>query len=222
MAATVEGFTAMMRSLAEGLHQQQQHHQQQNQLMSQLAARIVDMEERGQKMMQEVTKPRNKHWDDINLFKNVKVFSGEPREWEEFANKMKGQISATMKDVCELMDFVETKMAESDVKADDYEKTIEDEYFMKREEVTALTAKLHNLLLNLTTRDANGVVRRCRGLHGLLAWKRLCTDLNPRTLASGIKMISQAMNPPKIIDSKKADITIDTWEDKLDTQSAEC
>ena len=127
--------------------------------MSQLAARIVDMEERGQKMMQEVTKPRNKHRDDINLFKNVKVFSGEPREWEEFANKMKGQISATMKDVCELMDFVETKMAESDLKADDYEKTIEDEYFMKGEEVTALSAKFHNLLLNLTTGDANGVVR---------------------------------------------------------------
>ena len=46
-----------------------------------------------------------------------------------------------------------------------------------------------NLLLNLTTGEANATVRRCQGL-GWLAWKRLTSSLNPRTLASGIKAIS--------------------------------
>ena len=74
---------------------------------------------------------------------------------------------------------------------------------------------MHNLLLNLTTGEANAVVRRCRGRHGLLAWKKLCASLNPRTLASGVKAIGQVMNPPQIIDPKKADIAIEMWEDKL-------
>ena len=39
--------------------------------------------------------------------------------------------------------------------------------------------------------------------------------LNPRTLASGVKSISQALNAPKITDAKKADVAIEMWEDKL-------
>ncbi len=65
------------------------------------------------------------------------------------------------------------------------------------------------------------MVRRCRGRHGLLAWKKLHTTLNPRTLASGPKWISQALNPPKIVDAKKADSAIEAWEDKLVKLSVE-
>ncbi len=81
--------------------------------------------------------------------------------------------------------------------------------------------KLHNLLLNITTGEAHAVVRRCRGRHGLLAWKNQCATLRPRTLASGVKSISQALNPPKIVDAKKADSAIEAWEDKLVKRNAE-
>ena len=76
-------------------------------------------------------------------------------------------------------------------------------------------AKLHNLLIGLTTGEANAIVRRCRDAHGLLAWKRLCSTLNPRTLASGVKAISQVMNPQKITSATKADTCIEAWEDKV-------
>ena len=60
----------------------------------------------------------------------------------------------------------------------------------------------------------NAVVRRCTGENGLLAWKRLCTSLNPRTLASGVKAINQVIILPKISDPKKMDVAIEQWEDK--------
>ena len=45
--------------------------------------------------------------------------------------------------------------------------------------------------------------------------------LNPRTLASGVKAISQVLNPGKITNAPKADSMIDIWEDKMAKLSAE-
>ena len=39
--------------------------------------------------------------------------------------------------------------------------------------------------------------------------------INPRTLASGVKAISNVMNPPRITDPKKADLAIEIWEDRI-------
>ena len=80
--------------------------------------------------------------------------------------------------------------------------------------------KLYNVLLSITTGEANAVVRRCRG-NGLWAWKKLCTTLNPRTLATGIKMISQAVSPTKITHGTRADVAIGAWEHHLAKLSAE-
>ena len=83
-----------------------------------------------------------------------------------------------------------------------------------------ISFKLHSVLVSLTTREANAVVRRCRG-NGLWAWKKLSSTLNPRTLASGVKAISQVLNPSKITNAPKADSMIDAWEDKMAKLSAE-
>ena len=45
--------------------------------------------------------------------------------------------------------------------------------------------------------------------------------LNPRTRASGVKLISHVLNPPKISDARKADVAIEMWDDKLVKLSAE-
>lgn len=47
------------------------------------------------------------------------------------------------------------------------------------------SAEMCNLLLNMTTGEANAMVRRCQG-QGWLAWTSMLTaSLNPRRLASG-------------------------------------
>ncbi len=37
----------------------------------------------------------DKDWSDINRFRNVEVFGGDSREWEEIAEKFKSQVAAT-------------------------------------------------------------------------------------------------------------------------------
>ena len=70
------------------------------------------------------------------------------------------------------------------------------------------SAQMYNLLLNLTTGEANAVVRRSLGM-GWLAWKRIMSSLNPRTLASGIKAISAVLTPAKVSQAVKADHCLD-------------
>ena len=82
-------------------------------------------------------------------------------------------------------------------------------------------AKLHRLLIDLTTGDANAVVRRSRNANGLLAWKRLSASLNPKTLASGLKCINAAHNPPRILDVRQIDIQVEEWQSKLEKLAAE-
>ena len=55
----------------------------------------------------------------------------------------------------------------------------------------------------------------------MCAWKRLRTTLNPGTLASGAKAISQVLAPTKIVNRPKADIAIEAWEDRVTKLSIE-
>ena len=73
---------------------------------------------------------------------------------------------------------------------------------------------MYHVLLNIMTGEANAVVRRSLG-SDWLAWKRLTSSLNPRTLASGIKSVSAALNPQRITMASKTDALVDEWEDKL-------
>ena len=155
-----------------------------------------------------------KPWDDVNYFRNVKVFDGDNKEWEEFQTKLKSQIAAGSPRAAEILDYTETETTEmelADAKTYNYE--IDDAI---TEDMTKETSyKLHNLLISLTTGEANTHVRRCKDRNGLLAWKRLSTKLNPRTLASGVKAISAVLNPAKISQVTKADSALEYWEDRV-------
>ena len=153
-------------------------------------------------------------WDELSRFRNIKPFTGDSKEWEEFSTKLKGQIAASSDTAGNVFEHVESKVSEADLQVEGLEFEIGDQE-VDAETVKVISQKMYNVLLNLTTGEANAVVRRCRGKNGLLAWKRLSNALNPRTLASGVKLISQALGPPKITDAKMADLGLDLWEDKL-------
>lgn len=90
-----------------------------------------------------------------------------------------------------------------------------------REFILHSSAEMYNLLLNITTGEANAMVRRCLG-QGWLAWKTLTSSLNPRTLASGVNAISAVLSPNKITKSAKADHDIEQWEDRMAELRSEC
>ena len=96
-----------------------------------------------------------------------------------------------------------------------------DESELDADEVVMIGAKLHRLLMDLTTGDANAVVRRSRNANGLLAWKRLSASLNPKTLASGLKCINAAHNPPRIVDVRQIDVQVEEWQGRLENLATE-
>ena len=171
-----------------------------------------------QRLQDKIMTTKTSCWDTMNKFKNFKLFSGDSKEWDEFSTKFRSQVAAGDGGVAELMEEVETKMVEAQVEEKNWHTVAMEN--CDKEAVQDISVKLHNVLLILTTGEANAVVRRCRG-NGLWAWKKLSSTLNPRTLASGVKAISQVLNPGKIINAPKADSMIDAWEDKTAKLSAE-
>ena len=151
-------------------------------------------------------------WDHVDKFRNIKIFTGDSKEWDEFSAKLRSQIAAGDRKGLAVMEEGEKGMSERDVENEDWDQIVEPNVDEKA--VESMSAKLHNVLLSITTGEANAVVRRCRG-NGLWAWKRLSTTLNPRTLASGVKAISMVLNPGKIANGAKADVMIEVWEDRM-------
>ena len=163
-----------------------------------------------------------KNWDNVDKFKNLKLFTGETKDWEEFATKFRSQAGANDAKVMGILEMVENEMKEGDLddlkEANDYSLINTEKY--TAEVLQQTSQKLYNILLSITTGEANAVVRRCRG-NGMWAWRKLCTTVNPRTLATGIKMISQAVSPAKIAQGTRENVAIDSWEHHLSKLSAE-
>ena len=155
-----------------------------------------------------------KPWDHYERFKSLKIFDGDVKEFEEWSVKFRSQVAAADTQVSKLMKAVEASCTEEVLAKGKYDELIPEYGEEDGDFIMKTSAEMYNVLLNITTGEANAVVRRSLG-SGWLAWKRLTSSLNPRTLASGIKSISAALNPQKIATASKADSVVDEWEDKL-------
>ena len=155
-----------------------------------------------------------KSWDHYDRFKNLKIFSGDAKDFEEWSVKLRSLVAAADIKVNKLMNSVEAACTEEQLVKGLYRELIPDFTDDDSAFIVKTSAEMYHVLLNITTGEANAVVRRSLG-SGWLAWKRLTSSLNPRTLASGIKTISAALNPQRITVASKADAVVDEWEDKL-------
>ena len=208
-----------MAATAEQMAEALTHMMSQQQALNDMIANLVKLHT-ANAANTTVTTGFGKQWYDLDVYRNIKTFSGDQKDWEEFHGKMKGQIAAKNGIAAEVLDFVEAKMSEAELNSDVFKVMVAGQE-MDDDDLREVRNRMFNVLLNLTTGEANAVVRRCQGRCGLLAWKKLCTTLNPRTLASGVKLISQVINPAKIVDARKADVAIEMWDDKLVKLSTE-
>ncbi len=73
-------------------------------------------------MMTETAKPKTHKamWCDGSTYKNLKIFCGDAKDWEEFAVKLQGQITADDLKVAEVLDYIEAKMSEDDLEDEDF------------------------------------------------------------------------------------------------------
>ena len=152
------------------------------------------------------------NWSAPEKFKQVKVFAGKQDEWEEFSHNLLCQIGAGDGDVVDLMEEAALETSEQTLSEEDYD--LMSSANLDADQIKVVSKKLYSLLAGMTTGEANAVVRRS-GRNGLLAWKRLSSSLNPRTLGSGIKAISAVLNPGRVTNAAKADHAIEAWEDNL-------
>ena len=163
-------------------------------MMGVLTEAISKMTEAQTKMTEAQTQNSIDRWDSLDKYRTIKVFSGKPEEWDEFSRKLRNRIGAGNQSVLGLMDEAALEAAEKDIVDEDWDMLTNSR--LDNDTIGQMSHKLLDLLTGLTTGEANAVVARCQS-NGLLAWRRLCTSLNPRTLASGVKAISVVLNPGK-------------------------
>ena len=155
-----------------------------------------------------------RQWDHLDRYKNLKVSQGNSKDFEEWNVKFRSLINAGNPKVGRLLKAVKHECSEEELAKNKYDQLQPEFDGRDLSFVNESSADMFNLLLNITTGEANSVVRRSMG-SGWLAWKRLTSSLNPRTLASGVKAISAVLAPPRFPQANKADQTLDEWEDKL-------
>ncbi len=71
-------------------------------------------------MMGEFAKPRDRNWHDGVNFKNLRLFTGDVMDWREFSEKLKGQVASGSMLAASILDYVETKISETDLEEDDF------------------------------------------------------------------------------------------------------
>ena len=64
------------------------------------------------------TEKGGKPWHDLDIYRNIKSFAGDQKDWEEFHGKLKGQIAAKNGIAAEVLDYVEAKMSEAELETD--------------------------------------------------------------------------------------------------------
>ena len=104
------------------------------------------------------------------------------KTFEVWSVKFHSLVRAADTKVGRLMESIESECTEEQLVLNKFDELTPD--YGKDDEpfIAQSSAEMYNVLLNVTTGEANAVVRRSLGM-GWLAWKRLISSLNPRTLA---------------------------------------
>ena len=61
-----------------------------------------------------------KEWDNISIYRNVKPFCGNPKDWEEFSEKLKSQVAEGDMLAASVLNVVETQVSETNLEEDGY------------------------------------------------------------------------------------------------------
>ena len=65
------------------------------------------------------------------------------------------------------------------------------------------------------------VVRSVDDMEGIKAWQRLHRKYNPRTMARGVRMLTEVIGPPKIKELSNFETSVTTWEEKVKRLTAQ-
>ena len=139
----------------------------------------------------------------ISKYIKQDTFAGDMSKWDDWSFKLKRSINTMNKDMCRLMTSWEAKENEID----------EDENMSR--EFRQRSAELYDILCERCDGEALTIVRQVNDFEGVKAWQRLFQRYNPRTMARGLRMLSEVVNPPKAKSLVDVETLVSKWEDKV-------
>ena len=71
------------------------------------------------------------------------------------------------------------------------------------------------MLCQLLSGDALTIIKGAPDCQGYTAWQRLYRKYSPRTLARGVKLLGEVVNPPRVKELNDVEAAICRWEEKL-------
>jgi len=131
------------------------------------------------------------------------VFTGKPEQWDDWAFAFKRGIRAQSAKVYEQMVAVETLPEEFDEVTD------------LAKELEGSSGELYDVLCQFCTGEALSIIKATEDMQGVLAWQKLHKKYNPKTMARGVRMMAEAINPPKVKELGDLETAINRWDDKV-------
>ena len=150
----------------------------------------------------EKTEKANK---DRILAKHFRVhnFDGDKAKWDDWNFAFKRNVRSMSKDAYDVMKNWEDKSEDIDEKL----KLTDDQ--VRR------SAELYDVLCQTCTGEALMIVKSVDDMEGIRAWQVLCKKYRPKTRASAVRMMSEAINLAKIKDLDQYETVVTKWEDRI-------
>ena len=145
-------------------------------------------------------------------FEKMEKFEGGPRteNWKEWYYQFVVAAGAVDEKYSQFLEWVE--------KVDDVDSTDDLELVLSKDDSKLMhktMKEIFNLLVQLTSGEANLLVRKVQDKNGYVAWKFLFDRYNAKTPASLTASWREVIRPKKIKDMREAIRAIDAWESKI-------
>ena len=145
------------------------------------------------------------------LAKHVRIenFSGDQSQWEDWSFAFKRSVRSMSRSTYDSMITWEKSKDEVNEEAE------------LSKELEQRSSELYDILCQFCTGEALLVVKSVDDMEGIKAWQRLFRKYNPRTMARGVRMLSDVIGPPKMKDLSDFEVMVTKWEEQVKSLMAQ-
>ena len=186
MTANQEQFMAMFQSFMA--------------TQEQMLQRVLGSEFRDQRMGEG---HRNEGGKLVARHFKIDRFNGDAHKWDDWSFKLKRIVNSMNRAVCQTMTEWESKDDEINEDTD------------LEEDLENRSAELYDILCEHCDGEALMIVRQVEEMCGIQAWQKLHHKYNPKTMARGLRMLSEAVNPPRAKNLAEVETLVTKWEEKI-------
>ena len=130
------------------------------------------------------------------------IFAGEQTQWDDWSFTFKRCVRSMSPEAFRAM--VDWEAISVDI---DEDSELDDDMGKR-------SAELYDVLCQYCTGEALMIVRSVDDMQGIRAWQKLFHKYNPKTMARGLRVLVQAVNPPKAKGLHDIESAVAKWEEK--------